>query len=145
MTISADRLDEYFTRYAAALTNFDAEASARLWAEPGVIVDDRASMVAESRETMVEGLTMSYPLYKKLGLASVRHEVLDSTDVSEKLALVRVRFVFLDTSGARLTDTTSYYLLRDGGSGLRATVCIETDAAEKIQELAASRGVELSG
>ncbi|MFK0402545.1 hypothetical protein ACIQTT_09470 [Microbacterium sp. NPDC090225] len=145
MTISADRLQDFFGRYAANLTSFDAEASARLWTEPGVIVDDRASMVAESRESMVEGLTMSYPLYKKLGLVSVRHEVLDSTDVSEKLAIVRVRFVFLDAAGDGLTDTTSYYLLRDGGSGLQATVCIETDAAEKLQALAASRGVELPG
>lgn len=143
MAISPERVDEYFTRYAGTLTNLDADAWAKLWGEPGVIVDDRASMVAESRETMVQGLSMSFPLYKKLGLASVRHEVLDSTAVSEKLALVHVRFDFVDADGDALSDITSYYLLRDGGSGLQATVCIETDAAEKLQALAASRGVEL--
>ncbi|MFJ4253922.1 hypothetical protein [Microbacterium sp. NPDC090003] len=145
MAISANRIDDYFTRYAATLTNLDAGAWAKLWGEPGVIVDDRASMVAESREAMVQGLSMSFPLYKKLGLASVRHEVCDSTAVSEKLALVHVRFDFVDADGDALSDITSYYLLRDNGFGLQATVCIETDAAEKLQTLAAERGVELPG
>lgn len=145
MAISAGRLDEYFTRYAASLTNLDAGAWAKLWGEPGVIVDDRVTMVAESRETMVQGLSMSFPLYKKLGLASVHHEVLDATLVSDRLALVHVRFTFHDADRALLTDITSYYLLRDNSFGLQATVCIETDAAEKLQALAAERGIELPG
>lgn len=145
MVISANRIDDYFTRYAATLTNLDAGAWAKLWGEPGVIVDDRASMVAESREAMVQGLSMSFPLYKQLGLAAVHHEVLDVTLVSEKLALAHVRFEFIDAHGDHLSDITSYYLLRDNGFGLQATVCIETDAAEKLQTLAAERGVELPG
>lgn len=41
MTISSQDIDDFFGRYAAALTNFDAGASADLWATPGTIVDDR--------------------------------------------------------------------------------------------------------
>ena len=43
MAITATRIDDYSTRYAATLTNFDAGAWAKLWAEPGVVVDDAAS------------------------------------------------------------------------------------------------------
>jgi len=143
MAITATRIDDYFTRYAATLTNFDAGAWAKLWAEPGVVVDDAASMVAESREALVQGLSMSFPLHKRLGFAAAGHEVLDITLVTDKLALVHVRFAFRDVEGARLSEITSYYLLRDNGFGLQTAVCIETDAAEKTRELATVRGVEL--
>jgi len=59
--------------------------------------------------------------------------------------LVRVRWLFFDAGGAQLTDTDSYYLLRDEDeAGLQACVCVETDAAQKLQALAAERGVDLT-
>ena len=62
MTISSQDIDDFFGRYAAALTNFDAGASADLWATPGTIVDDRFSGVLDSRDAMVSGLEQSYPV-----------------------------------------------------------------------------------
>lgn len=38
----------------------------------------------------------------------------------------------------------AYYLLRAEDSGLRATVCVQTDDAEKLQALAAARGIDLT-
>jgi hypothetical protein len=137
------RLDEYLARYAAALTAFDAETSASLWSTPGMIVDDRAAGVLDSHEAMVQGLEQSYPLYQKLGLSSVGHELLDAQQLSPRLVLVRVRWLFRDAEEALLTDSTSFYLLRDGDDGLRACVCVETDAAEKLGALAAEKGVDL--
>lgn len=59
MTISSQDIDDFFGRYAAALTNFDAGAPADLWATPGTIVDDRFSGVLDSRDAMVSGLEQS--------------------------------------------------------------------------------------
>lgn len=143
MDITAERLDDFFARYAGSLTAFDADAAAALWSTPGLVVDDNASIVAASREEMAVGVQASYPLYKQLGLASVDHELLDVTRVTERLAFAHVRFVFRDADGSRLTDTTSHYLLRDEDGELRATMCIETDAAENLRALAAERGVKL--
>lgn len=145
MSIPRDRIDEYLTRYAASLTAFDAEAAADLWSTPGMVADDHVSGVLESRDAMIAGLKQSYPLYRELGLASVGHELLDTTGVTDRLVLVRVRWLFRDAQGAQLTDTTSFYLLRDEDAGLRACVCVETDAAENLQALAAERGVDLTG
>ncbi|MFK3676848.1 hypothetical protein ACI2IP_03920 [Microbacterium sp. NPDC090218] len=145
MSIPSDRIDEYLARYAASLTAFDAESAADLWSTPGVIADDHVSGVLESREAMIAGLKQSYPLYRELGLASVGHELLDTTALTDRLMLVRVRWLFRDADGEQLTDTTSYYLLRDDDAGLRACVCVETDAAENLQALAAERGVDLTG
>ena len=93
---------------------------------------------------MVSGLEQSYPVYKQLGLASVGYEIVDERPFSDRLVLVAVRWAFLDANGDTLTDSNPSYLLRREDSGLRATVCIQTDDMEKLQALAESRGVDLA-
>ncbi|WP_194422415.1 hypothetical protein [Microbacterium abyssi] len=142
MGIETLHLIDYFDRYASMLTVFDAEGAAELWATPGMIVDDRFSGVLESHDMMIEGLEQSYPLYQRLGLASVRYDIVDENHLTDSLVLVRVRWIFLDAGGDELTDSTNYYLLRSEERGLRACVCIETDSAEKLQALMAERGID---
>jgi hypothetical protein len=144
MAIDEDRVRDYLGRYAASLTTFDAQAAAELWSTPGMIADDRFSGVLDTREAMVQGLEQSYPLYRQLGLASVGYELVELRVLSSALVLVRVRWIFFDDAGAELTDTDSHYLLRDEAGTLRATVCIETDAAANLQRLADRKGVDLS-
>ncbi len=93
---------------------------------------------------MVSGLEQSYPVYKQLGLASVGYEIVDERRFCDRLVLVAVRWAFLDANGDTLTDSNPSYLLRREDSGLRATVCIQTDDMEKLQALAESRGVDLA-
>lgn len=137
-------IDDYLSRYAATLTAFDAEAAAELWATPGMIIDDRFAGVVNDRASMAQGLEQSYPLYRDLGLASVRHERLDTQDLTDAVKLVQVRWLFLDKDGNQLTDSTAYYILRWDDDGLHACVCVQTDDAEKLQALAAERGIDLS-
>jgi len=144
MSISSAQIDDYLTRYAASLTNLDADAAAELWSTPGMIADDRFSGVLESHDAMVAGLKQSYPLYQKLGLDSVGYELVDENHLTDSLVLVRAHWRFLDADGDELTDSNSYYLLRNEEPGLRACVCVETDSAEKIHALTVARGVELT-
>lgn len=145
MSIHTDRIEQYLARYAASLTEFDAEAAVELWSTPGMIADDRVSGVLDTREEMVAGLKQSYPLYRELGLASVGHELLDANELSDRLVLVKVRWLFRDADGDLLTDANSYYLLRDDdAAGLQACVCVETDSAEHLQALAEERGIDLT-
>ena len=92
MTSAANSdINEYLTRYAASLSAFDSRAAANLWATPGMILDDRYAGVLADRESMAEGLERSYPLYRKLGLASVTHECLRIEELTEAITLVQVR------------------------------------------------------
>ena len=109
-----------------------------------MIIDQDFAGVVNDRETMAQGLEQSYPTYRRLGLASVTHECLDVTDLTEKTTLVHVRWHFFDAKGTQLTDSTAYYILRRDDAGLQACVCIQVDDAEKIQALAAERGVHLT-
>lgn len=145
MSIDIERIDGYLDRYAASLSDFDAEAAVTLWSTPGMIADDRVSGVLDTREEMIAGLKQSYPLYRELGLASVSHELLDTNPLSERLVLVKVRWLFRDAAGELLTDANSYYLLRDeDDAGLQACVCVETDSAEHLRALAEERGIDLT-
>lgn len=144
MSITTEKITDYLDRYADSLTRFDAETAASLWSTPGMIVDDRFSGVAESQELMMQGLEQSYPLYRKLGLASVGYDFLEEKHLTNSLVLVQVRWTFFDHQRELLTDSTAYYLLRAEDEDLHATVCIQTDDLEKLQALAASRGIDLT-
>ncbi|WP_127792202.1 hypothetical protein [Agromyces sp. LHK192] len=144
MSIDHDRIVDYLARYADTLTNLDAEAAADLWTMPGMIADDRFSGVLISRSEMIEGLKQSYPLYRKLGLASVGYDVVDEHHLTGNLVLVRVRWRFFDADGELLTDSSAYYLLRAVDTDLRATACIQVDDVEKLRALASARGVDLT-
>ncbi|MCT1986592.1 hypothetical protein M3C61_06075 [Dermacoccus abyssi] len=72
------------------------------------------------------------------------YEIVDERPFSDRLVLVAVRWTFFDANGDALTDSSPSYLLRREDSGLRATVCIQTDDMEKLQALAESRGVDLA-
>lgn len=137
-------IDEYLTRYAATLTAFDSKAAAELWATPAMIIDDRFAGVLDDRESMAQGLEQSYPLYRELGLASVRHECLNIQDLTDAIKLLHVRWLFHDADGNQLTDSTAYYMVRRDDDGLHACVCVQIDDAEKLQTLAAERGIDLA-
>ncbi|NMD57916.1 MULTISPECIES: hypothetical protein [Tsukamurella] len=137
-------IDDYLTRYAESLARFDATAGADLWAEPGMIVDDRFSGVLDDRATMARGLRQSYPLYRALGLCSVGHELLDAVPLTGAITLLHVRWLFRDDEGLLLTDSTGYYVVRRDHDGLHACVCIQVDDAAKLQSLATERGIDLA-
>ncbi len=137
-------LDDYLTRYADTLTSYDSQAAASLWGSPGMILNDQQGAgVLESREAMASGLEQSYPLYRKLGLASVGYERLDHQQLSDTIFLVRVRWLFLESDGTVMTDSFATYILRRGEEGLHAFVCVPADDLEKLQALADKKGVNL--
>jgi hypothetical protein len=137
-------IEEFLTRYAAALTGFDSRATASLWSTPGMIIDDRSAGVLEDRDAMAEGLERSYPLYRRLGLASVGHECLKVDRLTDAIALVHVGWHFYAADGRELTDSNAYYVVRRDDDGLHACACIQVDDAEKIRALAAERGIDLT-
>lgn len=111
MAISSEELEAHLGAYQDALSSFDAKRTAELWGVPGTIVSDTFAGALDSREAMAAGLEQSYPLYQRLGLQHVEHETLDRVDLTDRLLLVQVRWLFYDASGQLLTDGHYEYLL----------------------------------
>jgi hypothetical protein len=92
---------------------------------------------------MAAGLEQSYPLYQRLGLHHVEHETLDRVDLTDRLVLVQIRWLFYDASGQLLTDGHYEYLLRRDDDRLRTYVAVAIDEQQKLAELAQRQGIDL--
>ncbi len=143
MGIEEERLAEFFDRYAAALREFDADATAQLWGLPGMIVTDEFAGALESRADLAAGLATSYPLYRRLGLESAWPEIRAVSALTDRISTVRVRWRFLDADDELIVTTDYEYLVRDDADGLHAYLAVGIDEAEALQRAARTRGVDL--
>jgi hypothetical protein len=143
VAISSEELEAHLRAYQDALSSFDAKRTAELWGIPGTSVSDTFVGALDSREVMAAGLEQSYPLYQRLGLHHVEHETLDRVDLTDRLLLVHVRWLFYDSGGDLLTDGHYEYLLRRDDDRLRTYVAVAIDEQEKLAELAQRQGIDL--
>jgi hypothetical protein len=143
MGIEEERIAEFFDAYAAALREFDADATAALWGLPGMIVTDDFAGALESRADMAAGLASSYPLYRMLGLESAVPEIRAVSALTDRITTVRVRWSYLDADDEVIVTTDYEYLLRDDADGLRVYLAVGIDEAEALQRAARTRGVDL--
>ncbi|HEX6366606.1 MAG TPA: hypothetical protein VF000_10725 [Agromyces sp.] len=143
MGITEQRLVEFFDEYASALREFDADATARLWGLPGMIVTDDFAGALESRADMAAGLAQSYPLYRRLGLESAVPELRAVSALTDRISTVRVRWSYLDADDEVIVTTDYEYLVRDDADGLHVYLAVGIDEAEALQRAADSRGVDL--
>ncbi len=143
MGIEEERIAEFFDAYAAALREFDADATAALWGLPGMIVTDDFAGALESRADMAAGLASSYPLYRMLGLESALPEIRAVSALTDRITTVRVRWSYLDADDVVIVTTDYEYLLRDDADGLRVYLAVGIDEAEALQRAARTRGVDL--
>ena len=143
MGIEEERLAEFFDAYAAALRDFDAEATARLWGLPGMVVTDDFAGALESRADMAAALSSSYPLYRRLGLESAVPEIRAVSALTDVISTVRVRWSYLDASDELIVTTDYEYLVRDDADGLHIYLAVGIDEAEALQRAAAARGIQL--
>ena len=143
MGIEEERLAEFFDAYAAALREFDAEATAELWGLPGLIVTDDFAGAVESRADMASGLASSYPIYRMLGLESALPEIRAVSALTDRISNVRVRWSYLDGDDEVIVTTDYEYLVRDDADGLHVYLAVGIDEAEALQRAALTRGVDL--
>ncbi|WP_200952640.1 hypothetical protein [Agromyces sp. Soil535] len=143
MGIEEERLAEFFDAYAAALREFDADATAQLWGLPGMIVTDDFAGALESRADMAAGLASSYPVYRMLGLESALPEIRAVSALTDRIATVRVRWSYLDADDDLIVTTDYEYLVRDDADGLHVYLAVGIDEAEALQRAARIRGVDL--
>lgn len=133
--IRAEDIYAFLDQYAGALARFDAEGSADLWGIPGMIITDEFAGALHSREEMAEGLRRAYPLYRQLGLADVRWELLERVAITAKIVRLRIRWSFLDATGALLTRADGEYTLRKDVNGLHVYFFADIDEQERVREL----------
>jgi len=78
-------------------------------------------------------------------LSSVSYELIETAAITDAVVSAKVRWLFYDAAGALLTDGSYFYILRRDSDGYHAYFSVSIDAAEKLQELAAAKNIDLGG
>jgi hypothetical protein len=143
MGIEDWRLEEFFDAYAEAQRDFDADATARLWGLPGMVITGDFAGALESRADVATGLSSSYPLHRRLGFAGIAPELRSVRALTDVISMVRVRWSHLDEHDELIVTTDVEYLVRDDADGLHVYLAVGIDEADALRRAAVARGVDL--
>lgn len=111
-------IQEFLDRLAQALTAGDGERAAQLWATPALMLGDETAEVLGSKEDAVKLFGGAKQMYTSRGIVDTRGEIQKIEWLTDKLALVSVRWPYLDERGEEIGEESSYYAVRREKDGM---------------------------
>jgi hypothetical protein len=120
-------LTDFFSRYGSALTSGDVAAVASCYALPGMVVADSYSFTFATPAAVALSFLGAAPAYRDQQIVAAHAQLSRVEQISTALALVHVRWEYLDSSGNAVPGETYRYLLRVDADGPRITTVIASD------------------
>lgn len=100
-----------------ALSASDAEAVARYWEAPALVLGDGGSHAIGDIAEVTAFFAMSIPAYQKQGVITARGRLLHAEALSDTLAAIDVIWPGYDAEGREVMSETSHYLVSVGEDG----------------------------
>ena len=110
-------IQRFFDRFARAVTSGDGRSIARMWAVPALVVGDTMVQAVASLDQVEEFFGGAREQYNARGIADTRAELQRVEWLTRRLAVVDVRWPYLDAQGVERGAETSTYVLRRDDSG----------------------------
>ena len=110
-------VQEFLDEMARALTSGDGEAAARLWSLPAVLVGDDLVEPVTSKEQLAKMFGGAKAQYNAIGITDTRGEIERLEWLTDRIAVVHVRWPHLDAEGEEHGEESSSYLLRRDDDG----------------------------
>ena len=107
----------FFDRFARAVTSGDGRRIAEMWAVPALVVGDSMVQAVGSREAVELFFGGAKDEYNARGITDTRAELQRVEWLTRRLAVVDVRWPYLDASGVERGEESSTYVLRRDDSG----------------------------
>jgi ketosteroid isomerase-like protein len=104
-------------RMAKALTAGDARTVASLWETPALVVGDEMLMAARTPEEVERFFSGAKDQYNKMGITDTRADIVRLTWATGRIAIVQVRWPYLDAHGEEVGEETSTYTLKRNQRG----------------------------
>lgn len=124
-------VEELLDQFARALTTGDARKAAELWETPAFVVGDAEVRAIDAPEVLKEFFGGAKEHYEALGVVDTRPEISVLDWITERIAIVEVRWPWLDERHREVGDETSTYILRRDDSGkLRLRVAVMHGATD---------------
>lgn len=103
---------EFFRHFAKALTDSDTESIMNMWAVPAFVVSETTSMVVKTREEVGDFFAGAAEEYNEKGIFEAIPDIQSIQWVTPNIALVDVRWPYIDRGGQELGEESSVYTLR---------------------------------
>ena len=101
-----------------AVTAGDGKAAAQLWAMPSMVLGDQDVRAISSRDELARLFGNAREEYHAQGITDTRPDVRNLTWLTRELALVEVRWPWLNEKREQRGEETSTYVLRRDESGV---------------------------
>jgi hypothetical protein len=108
---------DFLERLARALTAGDGRAAAALWEIPALVVGDTMTKVVSSREEMEAFFGGAKQQYNTRGVSDTRPDIVRLRWVTDRMAIVEVRWPYLDERGNEVGEEASTYTIRRDDAG----------------------------
>ena len=125
------RIQNLLDQLAKALTAGDGRTAATFWRTPAFVIGDEHERVVASQQEVEQFFSGSKEQYNQRGITDTRADIQRLDWITDRIALVEVRWPYLDAKGNEVGEETSTYLFkRDEGGELKLRLAIMHGAAE---------------
>jgi hypothetical protein len=107
-------VQEYFDRFAAAMTSGDTKTMAQLWGVPAFVIGTHEARVVQSESDVEQFFSGARELYNRRGIVGTRAEIVNLDWIDEELVMATVRWPYLDQSERTIGEESSTYTLLRG-------------------------------
>lgn len=118
-------VQDFLESFAMALKRADVKAISAHWDVPAFIIGEDIAANIEERGDLQEMFVGAREQYKAAGITDTRPEIIRLDDISDRLAMVRVRWPWLNEKGQALgAECSTYTLCRDSGGEWKIRVAL---------------------
>jgi hypothetical protein len=104
-------------RFAVALTAGDAQAIARMWEVPALVLSDAGVHAVASLNQVESFFAGAKEQYTARGIDEAIPEIESVDWMTDRLVSTRVRWPYLDKAGLEIGEESSTYMLRRNDAG----------------------------
>lgn len=128
-------VQEYFDRFAAAMTSGDTKAMLKLWGLPAFVLGKYEARVVQSESEVEQFFNVAKDMYNQRGITRTSADVIGLDWVDSDLVVATVRWPYLDDQDQELgEETASYTLLRgENGSFKTRSVLLRSQAPTPVR------------
>lgn len=127
------RVQRYLDTFCQAMLEGDTKALASLWSVPALVVDKQAIRLIQSGAQVERFFAGSSDVYRARGIVDTRAEIQSLDVVADNLAIVSVRWPYINEAGQEIGEESSTYTLRANDDG-DFQLCVCTMRGEVSQE-----------
>ena len=104
--------NELFAHFADALSRLDTKTMAYLYAMPCTLLSDDSTTVFSEPAKLEGFFNRGAAVYRQLGVAQVRCDIWSRQAWTDKMALVKVKWHYLDKSGNGIYSCDYQYIIK---------------------------------